>query len=447
MSGTPWATSALLRGGDAVRFGLGYDDERIELEALPRGRALVIAGSGEVAAALASVGDEVTAIDIRPAQRAYAEQRVAGGPTQLGEAERLLAIGRAALAIAQPVWRPGRLARLLELPADRAVEAWRRHFATRTTRALLRAVLGARGAVGALMPAELRAGIPAGFSDDVLERIEQRLGDPHNRFLARLLLGGAHDPWRPPGHGPITWLDGDVLEHLERVDPGTYDAISLSNIGDAATDAWVDRLRSATTRALAPGGVALLRAVSRDGEDEARDLAGRDRSALWGAIHRWRPAGRCDEGTRMIRAAPSAVWDVLVDADRVGAWLPPEGMTAVVREYGAHVGAAIAVSLHWDEPGEGKTDAGRDDVLGSVIEARPGRVLTWSMTFDSDDPAFAGSMRMRWSLTPLGDGTLVRLTATGVPEGIGVAEHLQGLRSTLASLGAAVEADVQRGRA
>ena len=47
-----------------------------------------------------------------------------------------------------------------------------------------------------------------------------------------------------------------------------------------------------------------------------------------------------------------------------------------------------------------------------------------AVDFDSDDPAFAGTMTMTWSVRPQGDGrTLVEIVVEDVPAGIGAADH------------------------
>ncbi|WP_438590782.1 hypothetical protein, partial [Escherichia fergusonii] len=49
------------------------------------------------------------------------------------------------------------------------------------------------------------------------------------------------------------------------------------------------------------------------------------------------------------------------------------------------------------------------------------------VTFQSDDPAFAGEMWMAWSLSPAAGGTDVSIIAENVPIGISKAGHDVGL--------------------
>ena len=59
--------------------------------------------------------------------------------------------------------------------------------------------------------------------------------------------------------------------------------------------------------------------------------------------------------------------------------------------------------------------------------------------FVSDNPEFAGTMTMTWSLAPAVGGTRVTITATGVPDGISREEHITAFASTLSNLDAYVK--------
>ena len=57
-----------------------------------------------------------------------------------------------------------------------------------------------------------------------------------------------------------------------------------------------------------------------------------------------------------------------------------------------------------------------------------------AVDFESDDPAFAGTMTMTWTLTADAGGTRVDITAADVPSGISAEDHAAGLASSLANL-------------
>lgn len=56
--------------------------------------------------------------------------------------------------------------------------------------------------------------------------------------------------------------------------------------------------------------------------------------------------------------------------------------------------------------------------------------------FESDDPAFAGTMTMTWTVEAVDGRIRVDITAADVPSGISEADHADALRSSLANLAA-----------
>lgn len=61
------------------------------------------------------------------------------------------------------------------------------------------------------------------------------------------------------------------------------------------------------------------------------------------------------------------------------------------------------------------------------------------IVFESDDPAFQGTMQMEWTLRSVDEGTEVRLEARNVPAGIRARDHAEGITSSLANLSAYIE--------
>jgi hypothetical protein len=59
--------------------------------------------------------------------------------------------------------------------------------------------------------------------------------------------------------------------------------------------------------------------------------------------------------------------------------------------------------------------------------------------FVSEDPAFAGTMTLTWSLSAERGGTRVEIRADDVPAGISAEDHAEGLSSSLANLAAFLE--------
>ena len=152
-------------------------------------------------------------------------------------------------------------------------------------------------------------------------------------------------------------------------------------------------------------------------------------------------AGRTDAASRVIRATPEAIYDAFVDPEAQARWLPPKGMTGKFDRFEPWPGGHYRLTLTFtgEHATAGKSSADADTVEGWLVELIPGERIVQTADFESDDPAFAGTMTMTWSLRPAGDGTEVTITASGVPYGISAEDHAQGLASTLANLAAFVE--------
>ncbi len=101
-------------------------------------------------------------------------------------------------------------------------------------------------------------------------------------------------------------------------------------------------------------------------------------------------------------------------------------------------GGALVFVLHFDES-TGKTSARTDRVRGRFLELDPPSHLAISVDFDSDDPRFAGTMRMDWTFRADGGGTEVSVEARDVPAGISPEAHQLGLQSSLANLARFIE--------
>ena len=66
----------------------------------------------------------------------------------------------------------------------------------------------------------------------------------------------------------------------------------------------------------------------------------------------------------------------------------------------------------------GKTTSNTDVVTRQFVELVPNERISLAIHFVSDDPSFAGTMTMTWSLTPKNGGALVTITAVDVPPDI-----------------------------
>lgn len=153
---------------------------------------------------------------------------------------------------------------------------------------------------------------------------------------------------------------------------------------------------------------------------------------------------RVDTASRVIRAPPQAIYRAFLSADAWTVWLPPAGMSARMQRFEPWSGGRYRMILTYDHPDHaapGKTSADSDVVNGRFVEFVTDRRVVQEVEFASDDPAFAGVMRMTWSLRAAGNGTEVRMRCRRVPEGIRAEDHRAGMRSSLENLAAFVEAE------
>ena len=151
---------------------------------------------------------------------------------------------------------------------------------------------------------------------------------------------------------------------------------------------------------------------------------------------------RTDTSSRLVDAPPDRVYAALVDPDALVTWLPPEGMSARFEHFDARPGGSYRLVLTYAEGagGAGKTTADSDVVEARFVELVPGARVVQDVDFVADDPRHAGTMRMTWELTPVGQGTRVDIRADNVPPGISADDHAVGLASSLANLADHLEA-------
>lgn len=146
-------------------------------------------------------------------------------------------------------------------------------------------------------------------------------------------------------------------------------------------------------------------------------------------------AGRVDSAQRLISAPADTIYAALIDPRAMTQWRPPVGMTGEILEVDVRAGGRFRMALHYEDTVHaGKSGEGVDVFESQFVGLTPNREVTEAITFQSADPAFAGTMTMATRLRPADDGTEVSLIATGVPEGICQEDHLAGLTSTLDNL-------------
>jgi S-adenosylmethionine:diacylglycerol 3-amino-3-carboxypropyl transferase len=281
---TAWQGGRIDRraGGPELLFGQMYEDSALELEAFePGGRIFCIASAGCTSFDLAARGDEVTAVDVNPAQIAYVRRRLAGGALERGRIDRQLdRMRQIAPALG---WTRTPLERFCGLDrTGEQLDFWRRRLDTRRLRFALAATFSPM-LLRRVYDLPFADVLPARFDRILRRRLERGFGqhpNAGNPFVSALLLG--HPRETTPA--PLAVETADAIEFLEACAPGSFDGITLSNILDGADSEYGARLFDAVRRAATPGAVVILRTFREPSDDEEARCAARDRGLIWGGI-------------------------------------------------------------------------------------------------------------------------------------------------------------------
>lgn len=99
-------------------------------------------------------------------------------------------------------------------------------------------------------------------------------------------------------------------------------------------------------------------------------------------------------------------------------------------------GGSYRIRLTYNEPQRtpGKTSEDSDEVEVRFVKLVPDQRIEQAVTFNSDDTAFSGEMRIIWTLEAARSGTLVTVRCENVPTGVRPEDHEAGLNSTLSNL-------------
>ncbi|GAA1686916.1 SRPBCC family protein [Glycomyces endophyticus] len=147
---------------------------------------------------------------------------------------------------------------------------------------------------------------------------------------------------------------------------------------------------------------------------------------------------RIDKASKDVAASPDRAYAALVDPAALAAWLPPAGMSGRFERFDARPGGSYRMVLTYaDAAGApGKSAADADVVEARFVELVPGERVVQEVDFVSDDPAFAGTIVMTWTVAPSAAGATVAISAAGVPAGISPEDHAAGMASSLDNLAA-----------
>jgi uncharacterized protein YndB with AHSA1/START domain len=145
---------------------------------------------------------------------------------------------------------------------------------------------------------------------------------------------------------------------------------------------------------------------------------------------------RTDTASLLISAPASRIFRAFSEPGCMERWLPPQGMTGEMLEFDFRAGGHFLLRLRYLDPrqAQGKTTGDTDEARVRILEIVPDERIGQVVTFESDDPRFAGEMKATWQFKATQGGTLVEVRCENVPDGISAQDHADGLNSTLANL-------------
>jgi len=117
-------------------------------------------------------------------------------------------------------------------------------------------------------------------------------------------------------------------------------------------------------------------------------------------------------------------------------------MTGQVHTFDPREGGKLRMSLTYQDPKHspgGKTSEDTDTFQGRFVELVPYEKIVWVVEFESQDPGFAGEMRITFSLADADGGTEVFVLCEDIPKGVRPEDNKMGCRSSLQKLAALLE--------
>jgi uncharacterized protein YndB with AHSA1/START domain len=146
--------------------------------------------------------------------------------------------------------------------------------------------------------------------------------------------------------------------------------------------------------------------------------------------------------SKVIKAPPERLYQAFTDPEALAVWLAPGEMTGKVHSFDLKVGGGYQMSLLYpqsDKESLGKTSEKEDRFTARFVELTPPKKIVQAITFDSDNPAFAGEMIMEVTLEAKDIGTSVTIIFRNIPPGIRPEDNEAGTQSTLEKLARYVE--------
>jgi len=112
-------------------------------------------------------------------------------------------------------------------------------------------------------------------------------------------------------------------------------------------------------------------------------------------------------------------------------------MTGHMHVFDAREGGTFRMSLTYKDPQQspgGKTTEGTDTFQGRFTELVPNEKIVEVIEFESQDPRFAGEMKMTTSFTDTDEGTEITVLCDGIPAGVRPEDNEVGTKQALQKL-------------
>jgi uncharacterized protein YndB with AHSA1/START domain len=151
--------------------------------------------------------------------------------------------------------------------------------------------------------------------------------------------------------------------------------------------------------------------------------------------------------SRVIKAPRDVLYRAFTDPAALAVWLAPGEMTGRIHEFDGRVGGGYRMSLFYppsEQVYRGKTEEREDRFTARFVELTPPRRVVQTISFESDDPAFAGEMTMVVTLEESDGDTKVTILFENIPPGIRPEDNDEGTRSSLEKLARYVERESER---
>jgi uncharacterized protein YndB with AHSA1/START domain len=137
--------------------------------------------------------------------------------------------------------------------------------------------------------------------------------------------------------------------------------------------------------------------------------------------------------TAFIKASREAVYRAFLDPEALVAWQVPGVMIAKVHEFEARPGGGYRMPLLYsatEQEFRGKSAEWEVRFTARFVELTPPSRVVETISFETDDPAFAGEMTMEITLEERDGGAEATMAFANIPPGIRPEDNDAGPRSS-----------------